>query len=54
MCFNITKKEKNILCFYFCVFLVDWQNMMKKVGEITSKMEKNTSIPRKFFQGYVD
>jgi hypothetical protein len=32
---NLKKKKKtNLLCFYFCVFLVAWQVMTKEVGEI--------------------
>jgi hypothetical protein len=47
VCFNGTKKKtkENLLCFYFCVFLVDWQDMMKEVGEIIFEMEENMNIP---------
>jgi hypothetical protein len=36
------------------VFLVDWQDMMKEVGEIIFKMEENMSSPMRTLQGFVD
>jgi len=33
---------------------MDWQDMMKEVGEIIFKMEENMSSPMRTFQGFVD
>jgi hypothetical protein len=35
------------------VFLVDWQDMTKEVGEIIFKIEENMSSPMKNFQSFV-
>ncbi len=36
------------------MFLVACEDMMKEVGEITPKMEKNLSNPMRFFKGFMD
>jgi hypothetical protein len=36
------------------VFLVDWQDMMKEIGEITFSWKKNMSNPMKTLQSFVD
>ncbi len=33
---------------------MDWQDIMKEVGEIIFEMEENMNNPMKFFQGFVD
>jgi len=35
------------------VFLVDWQDMTKEVGEIIFKIEENMNSPMKNFQSFV-
>jgi hypothetical protein len=36
------------------VFLVDWQDMTKEVGEIIFEIEENMSSLMRIFQGWVD
>jgi hypothetical protein len=50
----LKNKNKNLLCFYFFVFLIIWQVMTKEVDEIVSKMEENMSSPMRTFQSFVD